>query len=118
MIESINRKSLVMHSIVNQHNLNQMDELMCTQMHTCSRNYHLCFQYQPLTTQNKNYWINGQGWLLQLMDGVNLLLWSKVIYKRYGKPIQKYRYRLYKSKKRFISQIEKLKILLLRIFKF
>ena len=53
MIESINRKSLVMHSIVNQHNLNQMDELMCTQMHTCSRNYHLCFQYQPLTTQNK-----------------------------------------------------------------
>ena len=32
------------------------------------------------------------------MDGVNLLLWSKVIYKRYGKPIQNYRYRLYKSK--------------------
>ena len=91
-----------MHSIVNQHNLNQMDELMCTQMHTCSRNYHLCFQYQLLTTQNKNYWINGQGWLLQLMDGVNLLLWSKVIYKRYGKPIQKYQYRLYKSTHWFV----------------
>ena len=64
------------------------------------------FQYYA----QQNYWINGQGWLLQLMDGVNLLLWSKVIYKRYGKPIQKYQYRLYKSKKDFIQSVELSKI--------
>ena len=62
------------------------------------------FQYYA----QQNYWINGQGWLLQLMDGVNLLLWSKVIYKRYGKPIQKYQYRLYKSKKDLCVQSGKI----------
>ena len=64
------------------------------------------FQYYA----QQNYWINGQGWLLQLMDGVNLLLWSKVIYKRYGKPIQKYQYRLYKSKKDFMQSVKLSKI--------
>ena len=58
-----------------------MDELMYTKMHTCSRNNHLA------SNTTHKYRINGQGWLLQLMDGVNLLLWSKVIYNRYAKPI-------------------------------
>ena len=54
---------------------------MYTKVHTCSRNNHLA------SNTTHKYWINGQGWLLQLMDGVNLLLWSKVIYNRYAKPI-------------------------------